>query len=310
MKKEKKFQGVVIPAVTPLTGNLNIDRNAVERIFANFRIHHSSPFILGTTGESASLPLNVKTEYIETAGKLKQPGEFLYAGISSNCLQESLDLAKHCADNAVDAVAVTLPGYYALSEDQMRKYFETVADRSPLPVIIYNIPGTVHMSVPVSLIEGLSYHQNIAGVKDSERSDERLKESLNLWADRDDFSYFLGWAARSAQALSLGADGLIPSTGNLYPGLYDEMYKALKAGEKELMFLLQKHSDLLGDIYQGGRLLGESLWALKYLMQLHGLCEAIVMPPLQPLASGQHDILRKKLDDFKVSEGKDFNYIR
>lgn len=287
MKKNKKFSGVIVPAVTPLTQQLQIDEAAVERLLNSFYKHHISPFILGTTGESASLPADVKEQYVKAAAKYKQAGTVLYAGISSNVVSESIAFAKFCADHRVDVVATTLPSYYALTETQMKQYFETLADAVPLPLIIYNIPATTHMSIPLQLIDELSHHQNIIATKDSERSDERLAQSLALWKDREDFGHFLGWAAKSAEALIGGSDGLIPSTGNLMPEIYDEMVKAVDAGDHAKAFEMQKLSDVFGNLYQSGKTLGESLWALKVLMQSKGLCEDVVMPPLQSLSEDE-----------------------
>src|SRR5471030_2533298 len=117
MTNKEKYNGVVVPAVTPLTKNYKLDHTAVAKMFDHFHKHHAMPFIGGTTGESASLPLNLKKEYINAAGKLKFAGDILYAGISANSLEESIELAKASFDAGVDAVAATLPSYYHLSTD-------------------------------------------------------------------------------------------------------------------------------------------------------------------------------------------------
>jgi dihydrodipicolinate synthase/N-acetylneuraminate lyase len=283
MDNNKKYKGIIVPAVTPLTATYAIDERSVEKIFNNFYAHNISPFILGTTGESASLSIQIKKDYLKAAAKNKKANTVLYAGISSNIITESIEFAKCCADNGVDAVAATLPSYYALSEVQMKKYFEQLADSIPLPLIIYNIPATTHMSIPLALINELSHHPNIVATKDSERSEERLQQSLALWKDRNDFGHFLGWAAKSTDALIAGSDGLIPSTGNLFPEIYSAMLKAVEEGNNEKAYTLQILSDAYGNVYQAGKTLGESLWALKLLMKEKGLCEAIVMPPLHAM---------------------------
>lgn len=303
MKIKKKYQGVIIPAVVPLTADFKLDERGVDNMFVNFHRHGVYPFILGTTGESASLPFSVKADYIKLAGKLKRAGDMLYTGIASNCFEESVDLAKISFDSGTDAVVVNLPSYYALSESDMKKYFEQLADQCPGPVIIYNIPATTHMSIPLKLIDELSYHDNIVATKDSERSDDRLKESLNLWAEREDFSYFLGWAARSALALLNGSDGVVPSTGNLLPGIYSDMFQAALEGNSELAYALQKKSDMFGALYQKGRSLGESLWALKVLMNEKKLCDTHVMPPLQSQSKQDEVLLRQGLHSLMAQEG-------
>ena len=276
----KKYTGIIIPAVTPLTEKLQIDEAAVSRLFALFYQHKMAPFILGTTGESTSLPLQLKKDYVMAAGKNKKMGSLLYAGIGSNVLAESINFASYCSLHAVDVVVATLPSYYGLTEKQMLKYFTTLANSISLPLFIYNIPATTHMSIPLPVIDELSNHKNIVGIKDSERSEERMLESLQLWKERKDFHYILGWAAKSADALLNGADGLVPSTGNLYPEIYADMIKAFENGDKDKMDAMQKLSDDYGASYQANRTLGESLHALKLLMKEKGLCEEYVMPPL------------------------------
>jgi dihydrodipicolinate synthase/N-acetylneuraminate lyase len=307
MKIKKKYQGVVIPAVTPVTESFKLDEGGVENMFSNFHSNGVYPFILGTTGESSSLCTELKNNYIKLAGKLKRPGDMLYAGIASNCFDESVELAKYCFDNGVDAVVANLPSYYRLSDGQVKKYFEQLVEQCNGPLIIYNIPATTHMSISLDVIDELSHHENIVATKDSERSDERLKESLKLWADRKDFSHFLGWAGRSAEAILNGSDGLVPSTGNLHPGIYNEMKLAALSGDADKVHALQKQSDILGNLYQSGRLLGESLWALKVLMNEAGLCQPYVVPPLQPSDDSEAIALIKGLHEIMELEGLKIN---
>ncbi|MGN6639438.1 MAG: dihydrodipicolinate synthase family protein [Mucilaginibacter sp.] len=283
MNNKYKYKGIVIPAVTPLTKDLKLDVAALEKMFNHFREHNAMPFINGTTGESASLSMGLKKEFIKAAGRLKKTGDILYAGISANCLEESVELANVSHDAGVDVVVAALPSYYILSEYQIMKYFEQLAGKTSCPLVIYNIPATTHISIPLQLIDELSLHEKIIGTKDSERNEKRLKESLELWAGRPDFCHFLGWAPKSAEALIGGSDGLIPSSGNLYPQVYDEMYKAVQAGNHDEALRLQRVSDAIGHLYQKNKLLGESLWALKVLMKEMGLCEEYVASPLTPL---------------------------
>jgi len=300
---KKKYNGIVIPAITPLTESFALDKAGVKNMFHNFRANDVNPFILGTTGESASLPNELKQDYIQLAGQLKQATDKLYVGIASNRFEESVTLAKYSFDNGADAVAAHLPTYYKLSEPQIKKYFEQLADQCGGPLIIYNIPATTHMSMSLKVIDELSHHDNIVGIKDSEQNDERLRESLKLWKGREDFSYFLGWAARSADALLNGADGLIPSTGNLFPAIYNEMAQAAQLGNRDAVLALQKKSDVIGKLYQSGRLLGESLWALKVLMFDSGICQPYVMPPLQPQSGEEEAHLVKTLHELMKNEG-------
>jgi dihydrodipicolinate synthase/N-acetylneuraminate lyase len=285
MQHHKKYKGVVVPTVTPLTASHTLDRGAVERMLDNFRRNNVTPFILGTTGEAASLSQSVRLDFLQTAAGLKKPGDVLYAGISSNVREESVAFANRCFEAGVDVVVATLPNYYPLTPGQMKAYFEQLADNVAGPLMIYNIPPTVHMSIPLDVVEELSHHPKIVGLKDSERNEERLQAALTLRGQREDFCYFAGWAAQSAQTLLKGGDGIIPSTGNFAPGLYNDLYNAAMQGNADKAYELQKLSDALGNVYQGGKTLGESLWALKVLMKKEGLCDTYMMPPLHQLSN-------------------------
>ncbi len=280
MREGKKYGNIIVPMVTPLTSNFLLDVNAVEKIIHSFYEHNISPFILGTTGEAPSLPIAIKKEFVIAASKMKTDNSLLYAGISSNVLLESIDFASFCAANKVDVVVATLPSYYALTNKQMLNYFLQLANNISLPMFIYNIPATTHMSVSLEIIDELSHHKNIVGIKDSERSEERMIESIKLWKNRNDFHYVLGWAAKCADALLLGADGLVPSTGNWHPEIYSKMLNAFDNCDKETMYAMQKLSDEYGAAYQANKTLGESLYTLKILMKEKGLCDEYLMPPL------------------------------
>jgi 4-hydroxy-tetrahydrodipicolinate synthase len=307
MKTKKKYHGTIVPLVTPINTKYQLDKEAVARILENLKQFNASPFILGTTGESALLTNQLKLEYLETVAGIRSTEHKLYVGISSNSMKETIDFSKRCFEFGADAVVATLPFYYKLSERQIKKYFLQLADHVDGPMVIYNIPATTHMSIPLNLLDELSLHDNIVATKDSERSEERLRESLSRWADRPDFSHLLGWAAKSAYALLHGSDGLVPSTGNLAPSIYDEMYKAIAEGSEEKAYYYQRQSDLLGDLYQKGRTLGESLWALKILMQSVGLCEPHVMPPLQGSSTEEINLLKESFQQLIKEEGIKLN---
>jgi dihydrodipicolinate synthase/N-acetylneuraminate lyase len=298
----KKYRGIIAPVVTPLTEGNKLDKAAVERIFGMFYEHSISPFILGTTGEFASLSLDLKQKYMRKAGKLKMQDTILYAGISGNCFEESVEFGRFCMHHGADVLVANLPCYYSLTESQMKKYFLDLVEMLRAPLIIYNIPATTHMSIPISLIDELSYDPYIVGIKDSERNDERLQQSIMLWKDRKDFSHFLGWGARSAEALFKGSDGLVPSTANIAPDIYSEMFIAVEQNDRDHAYKQQELSDKLGKIYQEGKTQGESLWALKVLMEEKELCQSFMMPPLAGMGEEEKQNLKQKYRDSEFVE--------
>lgn len=280
MKGKLKYKGVIVPMITPLNEDLSIDLGAVEKILNTFIEAHVAPFLLGTTGESVSMSYIHKEILVKKVTSFSNKRVMVFAGISGNCLQESIDNAKKYADMGVDALVAHLPFYYPLAPGQMIKYYEELADHAPCPLFLYNNPITTKLSIPLEVIEQLSYHPNIAGLKDSERGIERLDQSIELWNDRKDFAHLVGWAAQSAYALGKGSDGIVPSTGNLIPGLYQELYQAAIRGDSHRANELQEETDRISEWYQKNRDLSRSIPALKTIMSFHGLCAPYVMPPL------------------------------
>jgi dihydrodipicolinate synthase/N-acetylneuraminate lyase len=276
----KKYSGIIVPAVTPLTEKYKLDKDSVEKLFDHYHQYNCHPFILGTTGECSSLSWELKQKYVKRAARIKKQGTLLYVGISSNCFEESVEFAKFSLDQGADVLVSNLPSYYPLTDDQMKKYFTDLVEAVDAPMVIYNIPSTTHMSIPLSIIDELSHHPNIIATKDSERNEERLQQSLTLWKDRKDFSHFLGWAARSVAALFSGTDGLVPATANLIPEVYANMLAAVAENNRQKAYELQEQSDNYGNLYQSNRTLGQSLHALKVLLEQKQLCQSYVMPPL------------------------------
>ena len=283
MRKLNKYHGVVVPMVTPVTKEGDIDVKAVERIIDNFAKYNVSALLMGTTGEGNSVAVEQGVKMIEAAAKAAAGRITIYAGLAGNCVSEQMEAAKKFVAAGADVIAATLPCYYALTPEQMMKYYTDLADALTIPLMLYNITITTHMSIPVDVIEKLSHHPNIVGLKDSENNQERMEEILRLVADRDDFAYFCGCAANSAKALSLGADGIVPSVGNYLPKMYADLFDAGVKGDTATAEDLQQKTIEIGKINTAGLTLGQSLAGLKVIMKMVGLCDTFMLPPLTEL---------------------------
>lgn len=283
MRKLNKYHGVVVPMVTPVTKEGDIDVKAVERIIDNFAKYNVSALLMGTTGEGNSVAVEQGVKMIEAAAKAAAGRITIYAGLAGNCVSEQMEAAKKFVAAGADVIAATLPCYYALTPEQMMKYYTDLADALTIPLMLYNITITTHMSIPVDVIEKLSHHPNIVGLKDSEDNQERMEEILRLVADRDDFAYFCGCAANSAKALSLGADGIVPSVGNYLPKMYADLFDAGVKGDIATAEDLQQKTIEIGKINTAGLTLGQSLAGLKVIMKMVGLCDTFMLPPLTEL---------------------------
>lgn len=283
MKKNGKYCGVVVPMVTPVTEKGDIDVEAVARIVKSFVDAGVSPLLMGTTGEGNSVSLEQGRVLVEATVKTAEGKVTVYAGLTGTCVADQIQQAKDYAALKADVIVATLPGYYALTEQQMVDYYTNIADNCPLPFMLYNIKATTHMSIPVDVIRQLSRHPNIVGLKDSERDLDRMDQCVGISKGNPDFSYFCGWAAQSAHCIEIGGDGFVPSTGNFVPGMFAELYDAAVAGDMDTANRLQDETNQIAKIYQEGRLLGQSLAALKVMMHTHGLCTPEMLPPLTRL---------------------------
>lgn len=290
----KKYKGVVVPMVTPVKENGTLDTQAVERIIAFFVQAGVSPLLMGTTGEGNSVSQKDGLLFVETAVKAAQKRITIYAGLTGNCFAEQLAQAEAYTKAGADVIVATLPTYYALTEEQMENYYRTLADSIKGPLMLYNILATTHMSIPVGVIRRLADHLNIVGLKDSERDLERMAQCIEIAKDRDDFCYFCGWAAQSAHSLELGGDGIVPSTGNFVPEMFQQLYEAAVAGDMATANRLQDETNEIAKIYQKDRTLGQSLTALKVMMQTKGLCEPWMLMPLTRLSAAEEQAIAAK----------------
>lgn len=280
-----KYNGVVVPMVTPVTPNGFLDKPAVERIIRSFVQAGVSPLLMGTTGEGNSVSTIDGQELIETAVKAAEGQITIYAGLTGNCFIEQLKQAGYYSASGADVIVATLPSYYSLTPEQMENYYRRLADSIKGPLMLYNIAATTHMSIPIDVIERLAAHPNIVGLKDSERDLERMEKCIAIADERDDFAYFCGWAAQSAKSLELGGNGIVPSTANFVPGMFRQLYDAAVSGDMDTAYRLQDETNEIAKLYQAGRTLGQSLTALKVMMQTRGLCTPDMLMPLTRLSA-------------------------
>ncbi len=134
--------------------------------------------VLGSTGEAVELNDAETREVLKTAAEAAAPEKVLIAGVGRESVKATVELAVFAAECRFDAVLVRTPSYYAplMTRAAVVHYFRSVADQSPLPVLLYNIPKFVPYPMPVDVVAELAQHPNIIGIKDSTGSVERVGE--------------------------------------------------------------------------------------------------------------------------------------
>jgi 4-hydroxy-tetrahydrodipicolinate synthase len=267
--------------VSPFTKDGRIDEAAVERIVNHLvagGVHGIFP--LGTTGEAASIHPQEKQKLVSGAVRAAGKRATVYAGIASNCLQESIEAARIYAEIGANAFVAHPPCYYPLTDQQIEPYFSKLADQVPRPLVLYNIPATAHQSISLDAIGRLRKHPNIVAIKDSAADPARITELLRVCGGRDGFPVLLGNSSQFTHGLKHGGVGLVPSGGHLAPELYRAMFDAAMANRWADVERLQTQTDIICARYLKGRTLGQGLAALKVILEERGLCGRTMLPPL------------------------------
>lgn len=299
------YSGVVVPMVTPFNEDFTVDRDAVKKIVNSFVDAGVNPFVLGTTGEYVSLSMSQKEILVEetvkaAAGKVK-----VYAGISSDCFDDSVYMAEKFSKSGADVLVTILPYYYPLRDEVLIRYGKELADKCPKPLMIYNMPLTTNVSVPLEVVDELSHHPNIVGTKDSENNKGRLLKSLRMWKDRDDFYHLTGCAALSSLALKNGSDGIVPSVANFAPEYYKNLYNAALEKDFAKVERYQQITNDLSILVQKDRILSENLAALKCVMSVCGFCTNQMMMPLYKEDRKEYkDLVKSVLEKYNISYEK------
>lgn len=293
----KRYSGIIVPLITPFNQKGEVDFKSLEGLILRCITGGVDILLFGTTGEGPSISKSVKIEIVKYIVSRFRGRVKIFAAIIEDSFQEGIHLANTYFDYGVEGVFVTLPHYYPLSDGDIIEFYKNFADHVGGDVFIYNIPQTTRSTITIDVVKLLSKHKRIVGIKDSERDINRLKTLLDLCKDCIDFSFFVGWGSQCFYSLINGADGIVPSTGNFSIGIYREMLESVKSGDVEKGKEMQKLSDKISEIYQKNRSLGESIVALKVMMNEIGLCEPFVLPPLRNLPKEEELKIRRAVSE-------------
>ncbi len=277
----KTYQGLIVPMVTPLTAQGELDEHAMRRIL-DFIIAGGAHgiFVWGTSGEGPLAPREMRPKLVRLAVEHTNGRAHVYAGIPFNSVDECLDAAKDYTRFGVTAVVAPVPGYYLLTPGEQFHYFATLAERVRSPLILYDMPAAVHTAIDPGVIEHLRVFPNVVGIKDSSGDRERLGSLLKAYGDDPLFSILVGTTSLASFGLRRGADGFVPSLGNLNPSLCARLYAAAQKGDWALMEDLQHEIDV-AQAEINGETIGRSIARLKREMSKRGLCGPGVFLPLQ-----------------------------
>jgi len=228
-----KLQGILPPIVTPFR-NGEVDFNAIAH---NIRLWNQTELTgyvaLGSTGEFVYLTSDERVRVIATVRKYTPSDRILIAGTGAMTTAETIQLTRRAAELGVDAVMVVTPFYYTgqMTDEVLRAHYTAVADASPIPVLLYNVPMFTHVNMAVETIARLAEHPNIIGIKDS--SGDVAQLSAIIQNTPEDFVVLTGGAAVLHPALAVGAHGAILAAANVVPELCVEIARLVTQNDHE-----------------------------------------------------------------------------
>ncbi len=289
----KKLEGVFAPLVTNFyarTGELDVASFA-----ANVRSHLAAGLngvlVGGSTGEAALLDQDERSALVDAARELTPKDKWLLVGTGAESTRTCLKLTEAAAKRGADAVLVVAPHYYgpAMTGPALMQHYSRVAEESPVPVVLYNIPKYMHFALAPQLVAELAQHKNVIGIKDSSGNKELLASYLN--AASDSFAVVVGSAQLFHHALMSGAAGGILAASMFAPAIALDIYESHRRGDHAAAEAAQARFTPLG-----AKIVGElGVAGVKAAMDRVGLHGGALRSPLQPLDETQSAVVDELL---------------
>ncbi|MBS1932824.1 MAG: 4-hydroxy-tetrahydrodipicolinate synthase [Bacteroidetes bacterium] len=285
------LRGTGVALVTPFKSNFQIDYDALGKVI-DFIINDGVEYVvtLGTTGETPTLSKQEKLDIVKFTYDKVDSRVPVVVGIGGNNTSELLeDLEKFPLEKSV-AVLSASPYYSKPSQEGLFQHYKTLAEASPKPILLYNVPGRTGRNINAATTLKLAHEvENIAGIKEASGD---MAQCMQILRDRPaDFLVVSGDDALAFPQIACGMDGVISVAANSFPKKFSEMVRtALKADNKSAKLL----NDELIEGYE--LLFAENNPAgVKAAMAELGLIENIVRLPLVPLSAGLHAKLKEYL---------------
>jgi 2-dehydro-3-deoxy-D-pentonate aldolase len=297
------LRGIIVPMVTPLTRPDELDIGGVERLVDRLLasgVH--GLFLLGTCGEGPSLSGRLQRQLIESVCQLADGRVPVLVGATDSSPAESTALARHAADAGASAIVLAPPFYFPLSQGELAAYIERQAAASPLPLVLYNMPGLTNITFEVEAVRRLRDNPRIVGLKDSGGDVAHFRRMHDLTCGRGDWSLLIGPEHLLAEAIELGAHGGVIGGANVWPELFVRIYDAAVAGFVDELATLQSNAARFGHIYTVGPFSAASVVkGLKAALGILGVCEPLVSPPLGPLTASETGEIEKILQSLGLT---------
>ena len=294
--RNNPFRGYGVALVTPFLKSGNIDYDTLENLI-EFQIQNGADFIcaLGTTAETPTLN-DMEYQNILNFISAKVAGRIpIMVGCSDNCTKRLADKLQSIDFADAKGILSCVPAYNKPSQEGIYAHFAEVAKASPLPIVLYNVPGRtgVNMTADTTLRIASSSEKFIA-IKEASGNVQQIKEILDKAPDG--FQILSGDDSLSCQLMEYGVKGVISVIGNAIPKTFGRMIHLLEAGQyKSANEINQKLSDLYSLLFKEGNPSG-----IKALMSERNLLSNTLRLPMVPVSPGLQIQIKEGFTDINI----------
>ena len=273
--KNNPFVGTGVALITPFNEDFSVDYKSLENI-VEFTLSNGADFLvaLGTTSEAPTLTQEEKDKVLKTIIETANKRCPIMLGMGGNNTMSLLTSIKNQDFTGVDGILSVVPYYNKPNQRGMKAHFEMVADNSPVPVVLYNVPGRVGVNLQASTCVELAQHPNIVAVKEASGN---LQQIMEILRDKPaDFDVLSGDDSITQPMMALGAKGVISVAANGYPDLFCKMVKSMmNVDVKTALDIHYKTLKMNNLIFADGNPAG-----IKCLMAYQKLCKNVLRLPL------------------------------
>ena len=210
------FKGSGVAIITPFNEDMSINYAKLEELI-EWHIENKTDalIIAGTTGEASTLTDEEHIELVRRSVDIVRGRIPVIAGSGSNDTRHGIKLSAECERAGADGLLIVTPYYNKTNRQGLINHYTAIADKVNIPIILYNVPGRTGMNIPVDVVDELSNHKNIVGIKEASGDISYLAEVARVC--KNDFSIYSGNDDIIVPVLSLGGIGVISVLANVMP---------------------------------------------------------------------------------------------
>ena len=290
-----KFKGTGVALVTPFKKDESIDWEALKKI-ANHMVNNGVNYLViqGTTGESPSITTEEKTMIVNTIAEEVAGKVPLVLGIGGNNTYQVEHTLQHTNLEHIDAILSVCPYYNKPNQEGIKKHYKRIADASPKPIILYNVPGRTGVNMTAETQLELANHPNIIATKEASGD---LEQIMTIIQNKPEgFELISGDDSLTYPIMAVGGIGVTSVVAHLIPKDFSTMVNyCLDGNFREALKVQYKILGLCRAIFADG-----SPGGVKHLLNKQGLCETTLRLPLSAVNEETEQLLESELAVFNM----------